>query len=85
MKKLLGLILTFLMMFTVVGCSSDTKVASAKETYYRFVKVYEGGAALIYADVETGVQYLVVDGYNGIGTEIVVDADGKPLLYEWED
>ena len=84
MKKLMGLILAFLMMFTVIGCSSDTSTANAEEKYYRFVKVYEAGASIIYADIETGVQYLVVDGYNGIGTEIIVDADGKPLLYEWE-
>lgn len=52
----------------------------------RFVKVYSQGGGLkagnqIWVDRETGVQYLWhADGYGG-GFTVLLDADGKPLLY----
>jgi|GEM_PF-158517 len=52
----------------------------------RFIKVFsEGGGfkagSQIWVDRETGVQYLWhADGYAG-GLTVLVDAEGKPLLY----
>jgi len=52
----------------------------------RFVRVYNQGGGLkansqVWVDRETGVQYLWhADGYGG-GLTVLVDAEGKPLLY----
>ena len=53
----------------------------------RFFKLYSQGGAInsgnqIWVDSETGVQYFWhADGYGG-GLTVLVDADGKPLLYK---
>ena len=52
----------------------------------RFFKLYAQGGGFkaanqIWVDSETGVQYLWhADGYAG-GLTVLVDAEGKPLLY----
>ena len=46
----------------------------------RFEKVYSQGAMStneIWVDTQTGVQYF----YHGGGMAVLVDAEGKPLLY----
>lgn len=58
-------------------------MAKKKET--RFTKVLEEGCLLggseIWVDTQTGVQYLYhASGYSG-GMTVLVDAEGKPLLY----
>ena len=53
----------------------------------RFFKLYSQGGGLnagsqIWVDRETGVQYLWhADGYAG-GLTVLLDAEGKPLLYK---
>ena len=51
----------------------------------RFTKVYAQGALgglEIYVDTETSVQYLFAQsGYAG-GLTVLVDQEGKPLLYK---
>ena len=57
----------------------------AKKKDARFTKVLEEGCLLggseIWVDTQTGVQYLL--HYNGTaaGLTVLVDAEGKPLLY----
>ena len=51
----------------------------------RFVKVLEDGGFIssseIWVDTQTGVQYLYhASGYSG-GLTVLVDSEGKPLLY----
>ena len=54
-----------------------------KET--RFIKVLEEGGFLgsseIWVDTQTGVQYLFHFNGNAAGLTVLVDAEGKPLLY----
>ena len=56
----------------------------------RFFKLYSQGGAVtagsqIWVDRETGVQYFYhADGYGG-GLTVLVDAEGKPLLYKEDD
>lgn len=38
----------------------------------------------LFVDTETSVQYLYLDGYRRAVMEVIVDADGKPILYEGE-
>ena len=57
----------------------------AKKKDARFTKVLEEGCLLggseIWVDTQTGVQYLYhSSGYSG-GMTVLVDAEGKPLLY----
>ena len=50
----------------------------------RFEKVYGQGVFTgneIWVDTETGVQYLYHAAGNSGGLTLLVDADGKPLLY----
>lgn len=50
----------------------------------RFVQVYQQNGKdffRIYCDKKTRVMYLVVDVYKGGGITVLVDAEGKPLLY----
>ena len=50
----------------------------------RFEKVYGEGAlncTEIWVDTQTGVQYLYHCAGNSGGMTVLVDAEGKPLLY----
>ena len=51
----------------------------------RFIKVTEEGGFLggneIWVDTRTGVQYLYHTVANSGGLTVLVDAEGKPLLY----
>ena len=51
----------------------------------RFTKVYAQGALgglEIFVDTETSVQYLFVQSGYGSGLTVLVDPEGKPLLYK---
>lgn len=49
----------------------------------RFEKVYSQGISTneIWVDTQTGVQYFYHGGGYGGGMVVLVDAEGKPLLY----
>lgn len=50
----------------------------------RFILIYNEDGFKIYCDKKTKVMYLVKSVYKGGGITLLVDADGKPLLYEGE-
>ena len=51
----------------------------------RFVKIQDWGDNFVIYDKETKVQYYAFGDYNyGGGITVLVDQDGKPLLYEGE-
>lgn len=66
----------------LTGCSIKTESDSA-----RFVCIGGGGYDFkIVYDRTTGVEYAVSDGvYNRGVVTLLVDADGKPLIYEGEE
>ena len=51
----------------------------------RFIKVMTDGGLLnnneVWVDTQTGVQYLYHSAGNSGGLTVLVDAEGKPLLY----
>ena len=48
----------------------------------RFVRIEKNGYFITVYDKNTKVQYAVSDGYYNMGTvTVLVDAEGKPLLY----
>lgn len=91
MKKIAILGIVIAMLFSLCGCTINTgtgdviDIATGEIKEERFIKVYEEEAFYILADKETKVQYLVYAiGYKG-GITILLDENGKPLLYESED
>ena len=57
----------------------------AKKETGRFVKVLEGSGIItsseVWVDTQTGVQYLYHASGNSGGLTVLVDAEGRPLLY----
>ena len=65
----------------LTGCSVKTDADSA-----RFVRIDSNSDFYIIYDRTTGVEYAVSDGTYNIGVvTLLVDTDGKPLIYEGEE
>lgn len=79
MKKVIGIILIIVISLVILtGCTSEA------ETRSRFIYIGDGiGSSEIYYDKETKVQYMYHVGYKyGAFLIVLVDVDGKPLLYQ---
>lgn len=93
MKRLKKFLITgaavIMMVASLSGCGMTTTDASktVPDVGDRFMAVRTDDDSLmaytyIYVDKETGVMYLFVkDGYGG-GLTVMVDEDGKPLIWE---
>ena len=87
MKRVLAVILLIMICcFMFVGCSRKNDVIITTELDSRFKIINDTndgfGYFQIIVDTETGVMYLFRgEGYRG-GLTVMVDADGKPLIYE---
>lgn len=82
MKKVIALLLILLML---VGCGKTEMAESESGDDKRFVTIENSGAYLIVADRETGVMYAVSNGGYNCGTfTLLVDEDGKPLIWDGE-
>lgn len=62
----------------------DITIQDINATDNRFILVHNEDDFKIYYDKKTKVMYLVKSVYKGGGITLLVDADGKPLLYEGE-
>ena len=82
MKKILCATLIGIMLCYMTACGSlDVEVKEPLEQS-RFVQIDKNGWFIIVYDRTTKVQYAVSDGYYNMGTiTCLVDAEGKPLLY----
>ena len=92
MKKLIAIILCAVLCLGMCGCGSEDISATYSEEKEqvevgsRLVRVFRhapavGVSVYIYVDTETRVMYMV--GYES-GLTVMVDAEGKPLLWEGE-
>lgn len=84
MKKI---IISLLIVLGVIFSSwllKDITIQDINATDTRFTLVYNEDDFKIYYDKKTKVMYLVKSVYKGGGITLLVDADGKPLLYEGE-
>lgn len=87
MKRILAIIVLIIMCcFAFVGCGRKNEVITTTELDYRFKIINDTndgfGYTKIIIDTETGVMYLFRgEGYRG-GLTVMVDVDGKPLIYE---
>lgn len=89
MKRVLAIILLIMICcFMLVGCGRKNDVTTTTELDRRFKIINDTNDGLGYCniivDTETGVMYLFRGaGYRG-GLAVMLDADGKPLIYEGE-
>ena len=82
MKKIIISLILTVMLAMLTGC-----VDSAVETEKRFVKISDEGTfgVYVYYDKQTKVEYAMRNnGHGGTSLSLLVDAEGKPLLYEGE-
>lgn len=86
MKKFI-LIIIIAMCLSLVGCENTT-TDNEETDFGRFVVIKEKAKGFdeckILIDKETNVMYLFVDGYNSAGLTVMLDADGKPLIWDGE-
>jgi hypothetical protein len=77
-----------LIVASLTACDSTThKAEEKKEEVNRFQRVYKQGLGglgdiFIYVDTETGVMYTIADVGYGAGLTVMVDENGKPLIWE---
>lgn len=89
MKKILAVVLSVVAYCAIFsGCKSKTEKFETTKLDERFLLITDTnngtGFRTIIVDKETGVMYLFVgNGYRG-GLTIMVDAEGKPLVYDGE-
>lgn len=83
MRKITAIMLIALML---TGCgSSSMSGETGKTNNARFVKVINNVQFDIYVDTETDVMYAVSCGaYNNGAVTLLVDREGKPLIWEGE-
>lgn len=80
MKKIVCLGLVLMIVLAFIGCSASK--SNNMETSDRFIIVYSDLCNTIYADKETNVLYFWhFGGYSG-GLSVMLDENGKPLLWE---
>ena len=85
MKKIKILIMIALSATVLFGCEERT-IQEQKDSYNTyFVRISsEWGGSIVY-DSRTGVQYWRSEGtYNSGTLTVLIDADGKPLIYKGE-
>ena len=91
--KLLCQCLLLIVLLVACNCSSEEtsvveKIDAVEETdvvdKYDFTSEYADRGVCIYIHEKTGVQYIFVKEGYGAGLTVLVDEDGKPLLYEEE-
>lgn len=83
MKRKLAYIL-ILSMLLLSGCKRVESVNENKEDTSMFVEIEQAGVWEVVYHKETKVMYVVsCDAYNNGTFTLLVDADGKPML--WED
>lgn len=93
MKKIIILLICFILLFGLFSCTQKDESKDSLIDESRFVLVDEyraksnstSQAAYVLADRETGVCYLLVVESQGSGLTIMVDSEGKPLIWEGFD
>ena len=86
MKKIISAVLIItLILLLLVGCSDSTKQSNNEDTYekYGFTTItHSGGYNIVYQN-ETKIMYVMPTGYYNIGNfTVLVDENGKPMLYK---
>lgn len=76
MKRVISILLAVMFVVTLSSCAAPDETVNG-----RFESKYTGDCRTIIVDQDTGVMYLFVkSGYAG-GLSVMLDRDGKPLVY----
>ena len=82
MKKIIISLLIIIGIVLTGGLLKDVTISNNYAENERFIKINDEGYFDIIYDVETKVEYAVSQGkYNKGTVTLLVDKDGKPLLY----
>ena len=87
MKKIIISLAIIIGVVSIGWLLKDVTIQNVNATDNRFILIYNQSSNdgfRIYYDKKTKVMYLVSDIYKGGGITVLVDRDGKPLLYEGE-
>lgn len=87
MKKIIVSLLIIIGIVLTGWLLKDVTIQNVNATDNRFILIYNQSSKdgfRIYYDKKTKVMYLVSDIYKGGGITVLMDKDGKPLLYEGE-
>ena len=85
MKRIFAYICMIIMicgMFVGCGASETEKVETVEERFVTVDSPDAGFYRYYLVDTETGVMYLVVQHMNYAGITVLVDENGKPLIWE---
>ena len=80
MKKILCLIISVLLCFSLMGCSNKGNKEITNERFLYVEQGYDdrGNSIHILADTKTKTMYMIY----GKGITVMLDTEGKPLLWE---
>ncbi len=91
MKKIICCILSFVMVFSFVGCKNNNQEEKTQNTTIEIANNMEfvliKNERYIFdllVHKQTKVIYLFVNGANKSALEVLVDENGKPILWEGE-
>ena len=79
MKKIIVCILIVAITLVLSSCNWNESTIECEGNDNRISYVYNDGFVLIYVDNDTGIQYL---SRGNTGICVMVDENGKPLIYE---
>lgn len=85
MKKKLFCLLLILMLpiLLLSGCDKKSKNSTSELVAISYENIYHG-FTIIFVHKKTKVMYLYVKNRKGAGLTVMLDSDGKPLLYKGE-
>lgn len=81
MKKLLISIGVIVLIILLSWILKDIAITDSIGSYDRFIEVHDEGRFEVHCDRYTGVMYMRT---KDEGLTVMLDKDGKPLLYEGE-
>lgn len=85
MKKIIISLLIIIGIVLTGWLLKDVTISNNYAENERFIQIYNQSSMndgfRIYYDKETKVMYLISDIYKGGGITVLVDKDGKPLIY----
>lgn len=87
MKKIIISLLIIIVVILVGWLLKDVTISNNYAENERFIQIYNQYSKdgfRIYYDKETKVMYLISTIHKGGGITVLVDKDGKPLLYRGE-
>lgn len=87
MKKIKLIVISIVIIFSLFLLTACANTSNAEtESEKQFIKISDEGIFCIYYHKRTKVMYAVSNGYYNYGTmTLLVDSEGKPLLYEGEE